>query len=177
LFVVAEAEQTEQWQAFCTLSLPTQLHINRGELMRKKYAVMSTIAAGSLAVTGVGVGTSMAASSAPKTHTLTFKSKTLVEKDFPNNRFVDADKDVAGGKIIGTDVLRGKFNVKDKTAKARVAAAFSGGFIYATFNIEGQGVISGGKVTGGTGKYAGVTGTITGHSISNNVEKVTITYQ
>lgn len=143
--------------------------------MRKKYAVMSTLAAGSLAVTGVGVGTSVAASSAPKTHTLTFTAKTLVEKQFANHRFVEAEKAVAGGKVIGTDVLRGKIN-KHHVAKIRVAAAFAGGFIYGTFNSDEQGNLSAGKVTGGTGKYAGITGTITG-APGNNGEKVTITYK
>jgi hypothetical protein len=143
--------------------------------MRKKYAVMSTIAAGSLAVTGIGVGTSVAASSAGTPHILKFKAKQLTSHNLNQNTSVATEKDVAHGKVIGNDVVR--FAFTHNTAKGSVAAAFTGGFIYAKFNVDQNGTISAGKVTGGTGKFAGVTGTITGHQVKKNVEKVTITYQ
>jgi hypothetical protein len=143
--------------------------------MRKKYAVMSTLAAGSLAVTGVGVGTSVAASSAPTSHTLTFKSKQVSSKRL-KSAVINVDKDVKAGKYIGNDVVRFTFTKKN-SAKATVAAAFKGGLIYASFNSTQNGTISAGKVTGGTGQFKNATGTITGHSTKSGDEKVTITYQ
>jgi hypothetical protein len=142
--------------------------------MRSKYVVLSSIAAGSLAVTGIGVGTSVAASSAPTPHTITFKSKTVVSKSVGKNKSIDADKNTAHGKFLGTDVVT--FTFKHNVAKGKVAAAFKGGFIYGKFNATQTGAISG-KITGGTGKYKDVTGTITGQSAGKNTEKVTITYQ
>jgi hypothetical protein len=144
--------------------------------MRSKYLIASTIAAGSLAVAGAGVGTSLAASPAAAQHTLTFKSKTVAGHSLGKYSFADADKDIAHGKFIGTDAVRGTFNPKTHTASGKVAAALRGGFLYAQFSIAKNNDIAG-KVTGGTGQFAGATGTITGTQPKKNVEKVTITYK
>jgi hypothetical protein len=54
-----------------------------------------------------------------------------------------------------------------------------GGFLYGTFTISLKtGAISNGKVTGGTGAFAGATGTIKAKSLNATQTKhaVTITY-
>jgi hypothetical protein len=52
-----------------------------------------------------------------------------------------------------------------------------GGFLYGTFTISLKtGAISNGKVTGGTGAFAGATGTIKAKDLSSTKTAVTITY-
>ena len=60
---------------------------------------------------------------------------------------------------------------------AYVTVDTKGGFLYGTFNINfTTGVVTNGKVTGGTGAFKGATGTITVKTISSTKRAVTITY-
>jgi hypothetical protein len=144
--------------------------------MRSKYVVLSTIAAGSLAVTGIGVGTSVAASSAAKPpKPITFKAKTVLSHEVgKSGKIIEAQKNVSHGKFIGTSSLT--FVVgNNNLAKAKVAAAFKGGFVYGRFTASGDGTLSNGKITGGTGEYKDATGTITGEG-AGKAERVTLTF-
>jgi hypothetical protein len=136
--------------------------------------LVGSIAAGSLATAGAGIG--VAATASAPTHTLRFTAVQISSKNLSQTKFVNVDKDRSHGKFIGNDVLQGRFNNTTHTAKIGVAAAFRGGFIYGNFISNEQGDLSQGKVTGGTGKYKGVKGTITGHAITSTKEAVTITY-
>ena len=52
-----------------------------------------------------------------------------------------------------------------------------GGFLYGTFTFHPRtGVVTNGKVTGGTGAFAGATGTIKVKTISPTKHAITITY-
>jgi hypothetical protein len=63
------------------------------------------------------------------------------------------------------------------TANINVTFDTTGGLLYgtATLNIKTNKVTNG-KVTGGTGAFAGATGTITAKSAGKNHEAITITY-
>lgn len=137
-----------------------------------KRVAVGLIAVGSLTVAGVGTGL---ATSSAKTHTLTFKGVQLKSTSPSKTTFVQAEKDVSKGKTIGYDVVTGKFDPQTHLVKGSVSVALRGGEIYASFTIAQDNSLSG-KVTGGSGKYKGVSGTITGTQPKKNVEAVTITY-
>ncbi len=57
-----------------------------------------------------------------------------------------------------------------------VAASLRGGILYARLHF-GNGPITRGRVTGGTGRFAGATGTIYGKSLDRRRTSVTVTWQ
>ena len=110
------------------------------------------------------------------THTLKFTSVRQATAKFSKTVGAAQDKDVKNGTVIGYDMLRFAFNPKTNTASIGVALDTKDGFLYGVLRESG-GAVTHGKVTGGTGKYAGATGTITARS--NNAatrSAVTITY-
>ena len=63
------------------------------------------------------------------------------------------------------------------TGNVNITVDTSGGFLYGTFTANLKtGAITNGKVTGGTGAFAGATGTIKAKAISGTKHAVTITY-
>ena len=67
------------------------------------------------------------------------------------------------------------------TSASSVAVNFTvdtnGGFLYCTFTFNPKtGVVTNGKVAGGTGAFAGATGTIRVKTISSTKHAITITY-
>ena len=82
----------------------------------------------------------------------------------------------AAGKTVGFDML-----YFAATSPSNVAVNFTvdtkGGFLYCTFTFDPKtGVVTNGKVTGGTGAFAGATGTIKVKTISPTKHVTTITY-
>jgi hypothetical protein len=134
------------------------------------------VAAATLVAAGVG-GASMAgtASAAPVVHTLKFASITTASHSVGKTTFVGSDVDRRKGKVIGYDSLSGKFNVHTHTATIDVAAAFKGGILYVSGVSTETGDFTG-KVTGGTGKYKGAKGTVTGVQVSNKKTNVVVKY-
>jgi hypothetical protein len=128
---------------------------------------------GALAVTGVGVGI---ASSSAKTHTLRVKSTVVSEKVLPGGHFVDADKDTSKGKYVGTDAVSGAYLKKTNTAKGEVAFALSGGIMYANIAENAKTGVLTGKLTGGAGKFKGISGTVKGTAVSEKSTDVTVIY-
>jgi hypothetical protein len=139
----------------------------------KKLVAVGVVAAGSLAVTGIGV--SVAASSAG-THTLKVTSTEILSKNLPKNQFLDTDKDTSNGKYVGSDVVIGVYDPKTQGVKARVAFALSGGIMYANFSVNAKTGALTGKLTGGSGKFKDVSGTITGTPVSKKATAVTVIY-
>ena len=111
------------------------------------------------------------------THTLTFTSVQQATVNFSQTTGAAEDKDVnKAGKVIGYDVLRFSFNPKTNTASVGVALDTKGGFLYGVLR-ESSGPVTHGKVTGGTGAFAGAAGTITARSNKTGTRTaVTITY-
>jgi len=117
-----------------------------------------------------------AAGASTATHTLKFTSVQQATVRFSKTVGASQDKDVKNGTLMGYDMLRFVFNPKTNTASIGVALDTKDGFLYGVLRESG-GAVTHGKVTGGTGKYAGATGTITARS--NNAATrtaVTITY-
>ena len=85
----------------------------------------------------------------------------------------EQDTDVnSAGTIIGLDELN--FTVTGTTLSADITFDLNGGFLYGTIQIT-PGHPATSPVTGGTGSFAGATGTITGTVIAKKKEAVTIT--
>ncbi len=87
----------------------------------------------------------------------------------------DTDVNTAG-KTVGFDMLYAKVT-SSSSAAVNATIDTKGGFLYGTFTVNLKtGAVTNGKVTGGTGAFAGATGTITAKAISSTKHAVTITY-
>ncbi len=119
-----------------------------------------------------------AASAHVTTHTLTFTSVQQASVQYSSTVGASEDKDVnKAGKVIGFDVARVVFNPQTNTLSIGVAITNSGGFLYGALHQPAASLVAHGTVTGGTGIYAGATGTITATSNkAGNKIAVTITY-
>lgn len=132
------------------------------------------LAAAALAVTGVA-GAGSAAPTRATTHTLKLVAHQTASHNFKPNKFIGADTDrsAATGAVVGYDSIAGAFNFTTKTVKIDAALALKGGII--TAHLTGKGHSQSGPITGGSGAYKGVTGTVQA-SGKGKVTHITITY-
>ncbi len=111
------------------------------------------------------------------THTLTFTAVQKATVSFTKTTGANQETDVnAAGKTVGFDMIY--FAATSATSGAvNITVDTSGGFLYGTATVSVKtGAITNGKVTGGTGSFAGATGTIKAKAISGTKHAVTITY-
>ena len=131
------------------------------------------LAAAVLAVTGVAVAPqlSSAAPARATTHTLKLAAHSTANHNFRPNKFAGAETDhnAATGAVVGYDVIRGSFNLTTHVVTIDASVALKGGLI--TAHLTGKGQTFDGVITGGTGKYQTIKGTI--HAQSKNGSKVT----
>ena len=121
---------------------------------------------------------SAAVASAPgATHTLKYIALSTATVSFTRATGGIQDTDVnAFGKTVGFDILYFKA-ASASTLAVNTTVDTKGGFLYGTFTFNFKtGAITNGKVTGGTGAFAGATGTIKVKTISRTKHAVTITY-
>jgi hypothetical protein len=130
---------------------------------------LALAAAAAVAATASATIPALAAPAAT-VHTLHFEAVQVYAHQFSASSFIELDKDVSGGKVIGTNELDWSGN------NATVALALSKGFLYGRFSVSNSGTFSG-SVTGGTGAYRGDSGTITGHAVSSTMAAVTVKYR
>ncbi len=144
--------------------------------------IRTSIAAAGTAVVLAGAGAILlpaVASAHSTTHTLKFISVQQKSVRLGKTAGANQDTDVnAAGKTVGFDMIY--FKVASPTTGAiNVTVDTSGGFLYGTGTINTKtGVLSNGKVTGGTGSFAGATGTIKAKNLNKAGTRsaVTITY-
>jgi hypothetical protein len=112
---------------------------------------------------------------------LTFKSVQLTDHVMGKTtvHFVNTDKDVdeQAGKWVGNDEFEGFLELSGQV-HGTIAFALKAGFIYAVFTSNGVDAVHG-HLTGGTGKYRGVAGTLRGTSNpqgDGDTARFTITY-
>jgi hypothetical protein len=118
------------------------------------------------------------ASTAVKSHTVTFTSVEEAAHNYSRTVSSQQDKDVNGsGKVIGYDMLYTVFNPKTETAKLTFTAVLNGGFVYGVANASSSPVTHG-TITGGTGAFEGAKGTILAKNLNAAGTKtaITITY-
>ena len=141
--------------------------------IRATIAAIGTAAA--LGLTGT-VLLPAAAGAGTVTHTLTFTSVQKGVATFSANSSGSADLDInKAGKVIGFDMLNFTTNPATGKVAAGVTVDTAGGFLYGTLKLSSGPVIHG-TVTGGTGAFAGATGTITATNKTATRTAVTITY-
>ncbi len=143
----------------------------------------SIIAAAAAVVLG-GTGTlALPAVAGAHSATTTLKftaaaSKSISWLSINSFAFKETDRDITGA-VIGFDVVYFT-NESCCSVSANVTFALKGGLLYGTFVASGESTvlsITDGKVTGGTGAFTGVTGTITGAPTDTLTKiKFTITY-
>jgi hypothetical protein len=118
------------------------------------------------------------ASAHSASHTLKFISKRVKTVAFamPTAGFQDTDVNSIG-KIIGFDEVNFLFTGAT-SGRGRVAIDANGGFLYGEIATTNAAETFRGKVTGGTGKFKGATGTIKSKALNKAGTKqaVTITY-
>ncbi len=130
----------------------------------KRYTAMAAV--GAAAVVGAGAFVIPAVASASSTtHTMKFTAVALKQAQFSRTTFGQTEKDVRNGKIIGFDVINGRFNPATNSMRGNVALSMKGGILYGALRFS-NGPVTRGRITGGTGKFAGATGTIYGKSNS-----------
>jgi len=138
----------------------------------------SLTAAGVAALLGTGALVLPAVASASSaTHTLKFTAVTNKSIMLTKATGASEETDVnAAGKAIGFDVLYFAA-VSQTTGNVNVTFDTTGGMLYGTATIGLKtNKVTNGKVTGGTGAFAGATGKITAKSAGKNREAITITY-
>jgi hypothetical protein len=141
----------------------------------KVRTCIATIGATALAGTGAFVLPAIASASST-THTLKFISVTKNAVGFSKTTGGQQDTDVnAKGKTIGFDELY--FAATSKTAVAvNVTLDTTGGMLYATLTFHfNTGTSTNGKVTGGTGKFKGASGTITAKNLNKLGTRTAVT--
>jgi hypothetical protein len=142
--------------------------------MKVRTSIIAAGAAVVLGTTGALVLPAVA-SAHSSTTTLKFISVQKASVTFSKTAFGQQDTDTnAKGKTIGFDELYFTLTSAN-TANINITGDFSGGMLYGTATYA-KGKVSNGKVTGGTGSFAGATGTIKTKSISKTKTAVTITY-
>ena len=136
-------------------------------------------AAAAAAIVGTGALVLPAAASASTTtHTLKFTAETKSSVAFSNSTEAEQDTDVNGaGKVVGYDMLYLTV-VSSTSAAVNITVDVNGGMLYGTATLNSEGVVSNGKVTGGTGSFKGATGEFTVKNLNKAGTRhaVTITY-
>jgi hypothetical protein len=141
----------------------------------KARTSIAVIGSTALLGTGAFLLPAVASTHTPATHTLKFTAVTTKQAGFTKNTGGQAEKDVnKKGKIVGFDEIYYSYDTTTKTATGGVTLVTKGGFLYGTL-IFGSGSTTKGTVTGGTGKFAGVTGTILGKDLNKAGTKTAVT--
>ena len=119
-------------------------------------------AAAAAAIVGTGAFALPAAASARTTaHTMGFTAETKGSAGLSSSTEAEQDTDVnSKGKVVGYDMLYVKL-VSSTSAAINITVDVNGGMLYGTATLNGEGVVSNGKVTGGTGSFKGATGKFT----------------
>jgi hypothetical protein len=109
------------------------------------------------------------ASAGSATHTLKFTAHNVSNGSLGKKGGVAFDHDKHAGKLVGYDIVT---FVGRTTGDA--AVGLPGGLLLAHLTFTKSGLT--GTVIGGTGKYHGAKGNVSGQAVTKNATKVTITY-
>jgi secreted PhoX family phosphatase len=139
--------------------------------MNARTTLAAALTASALAATAALAVVPAAATTNTTVHTLKFRSVGIREHNFGHTGGVSVDVDSVAGKTLAYDMVD---FTSDTTGD--VVLALNHGFIYAKLVFSSDGKLTG-KVTGGSTRYAGVTGTVSGHPATNQTDTiVTVKY-
>jgi len=144
--------------------------------MKLRTSLAAAGAAVVLATTGALVLPAVASAHSGTT-TLKFTALQKGTVNFTRATGAIQDTDVnTTGKTIGFDMLYFK-GISSSSVAVNYTLDTKGGFLYGTFTFNPKtGVVTNGKVTGGTGAFKAATGTIKVKTISPTKHAITITY-
>jgi hypothetical protein len=143
-------------------------------IMKVRRSIVAAGAAIVLATTGALALPALASVHNAST-TLKFTAVTNNAVAFTSSTGGSQETDVnSTGKTIGFDVVY--FTVKGNSATVNAAFDIKGGLLYGTVTTTNGGKTFTGKVTGGTGKFKGATGTITAKTLPRHKTAITIVY-
>lgn len=122
--------------------------------------------------------TAAATSAVGKAHTEHFVVIAGDNHGLGENKFGGIDVNKSGGKVVGFDTISGTLRPAQQELVIDVAISRKGGLIFGHIVQDFVGHVDG-KVTGGTGAFKGVSGTITGHVSPQNEDRtlLTMTFQ
>jgi hypothetical protein len=108
-------------------------------------------------------------------HTARFISITKSTLVLSKTSVAQQDTDVNWrGRVIGFDQLNLTFNPKTGKGHGNFTFDTKGGFIYGTLKLNASARVTG-RLTGGTGKFRGVTGTISARNLNRSGTKTAVT--
>jgi hypothetical protein len=139
----------------------------------------SVLAAAAVAVSTTGALVLPAVASAQSaTHTLKVISVTGKTVVFGKSAAAQQDSDVnSAGQATGFDLLHFTLS-SGSSGTVKLVVDGRAGFLYGTAGINLKtGVVSHGRVTGGTGSYLGVTGTFTARNLNASGTRTLLTFR
>jgi hypothetical protein len=144
-------------------------------MQRSKRNLAMATAAVVIASTAVsGAALVGAADAAPVTHTLKFVAISDREHAAGHNGFMGTEIERNHGRLVGYDVITGIFNPSTQSVKIYVAITRHGGLLFGRVHSTSQTSYAG-RVTGGSGRFAGATGTITAKNAPHNDSRTFVT--
>jgi hypothetical protein len=146
--------------------------------MKHRIAIASIATTAALGGACAFLVPAASASTAVKSHTVTFTSVEEAAHNYSQTVGSQQDKDVnRAGKVIGYDMLYTVFNPKTETGRITFTAVLNGGFVYGVATVASN-PVSRGTITGGTGAFKGAKGTLLAKNLNKAGTRtaVTITY-
>jgi hypothetical protein len=140
-------------------------------MIMRRNLIMTGLGAALIAGT---VAVSAVAGAAPATtnHTIKLIATQTANHPFSNASAASAATDRSHGKVVGYNILSKKFTSTSGVILG--AFAVQGGLLY--FRIPASNSMPlHGKITGGAGKFAGVSGTITATKLNNARKQTAVT--
>ena len=145
--------------------------------MIKKYVAAALLLAAAPAFAGAAAATQETASAATSTHVLHLRLHVTEGRSLDQLHFVGTERVRSRDthEFVGFDTFRG--HVKPHTVVYETAFAFRGGILLTRGHSVGKAPARFvGHVTGGTGAFAGATGTARGRALSQEDTIFTIRY-
>jgi hypothetical protein len=137
--------------------------------------MIAPLAATGLLATGLGGASALnSASASAPVHTWKFVAVQTASHSLGKVTFGGTDKNRSQGELVGYDTISGRFHVRTRTVDIDFALARKGGLMFGHVTGTQAGVFAG-RVTGGTGRYMGATGTVTGHNAPQTDKKTFLT--
>jgi hypothetical protein len=142
----------------------------------KTRAAIGAATTAVLAGIGGAAASTVPAAGAPTVHVRHFNAVQIGhDHQLGKFSFVSSDVERHQGRVIGTDSLTGRVYPKKGLVKIYVAVAWKGGALIVRGHAT-QNTPLVGKIVRGTGKYAGVTGTVTTRDLGSGRTAVTVRY-
>jgi hypothetical protein len=144
----------------------------------KKIAA-ATVALATLAGLSSAAVSSSTAAPERQMHTKRYVLHEIASHQLGQYSFAGSDRITSrrSGEVVGYDSFTAVFDPQTEMGRFWVGAALKGGVINIRVRVtDPESDQFAGKITGGTGRYMGIEGTVTGRGVSGNRTYVTLRY-